>query len=363
MDDVNSFGTWYNSEFKVFVKKYANKRKLHERLNRLNPEFFKKYNLRIETREIVFKPAMRQGDAILPQQPNETGLFRAGTLGGFVTNIDDPQQKYALTCGHIFPEINLPAFADSSLEFRQIGTSVFTKREIYCDFAAIKINEYASSYCDTTFRNEKGENTNARLYDENIANLGFVFKIGAGTNVTKGKIVSPAHHFCGPLLGNANQNSIFLVRGINGPFAQNGDSGSLVFSRPSDVNQTFINIVGMVFGFDAQLIDLEEDDEIAPSDVINSREADLSKESKQDGEKSSSTLAEKTELIEENNDSEQNEVINSREASEEPGQDGDKSSSLDEKKEHIAMCFRIRPALTLFETATNQLYRFKDDLP
>lgn len=290
---------------------------MHDELKTLNPEFFKDYTLKIETREIVVKLSMRQGDNILPHPPNENGQFQAGTLGGFVTKTNDPQQKYALTCGHIFPEKNLPAYADNSLK---IGTSVFTKQEIHCDFAAIKINDTTSRDCDVTFRREDEQLTNARVYEESITNLGFVFKIGAGSNVTRGKILSPEHYFSKTLIADANRNSVFLVKGFGGPFCQDGDSGSLVFSRPKTVSQTFINVIGMVFGFDANLI--EESNETAHNEVIYSREVD--------------------------NDSRQ----------------GDQSSSsLAEKKEHITMCFRLRPALDQFEAETNDSYKFKDDLP
>lgn len=291
-----------------------------DELTSLNPKFFEEYIIKIETREIVVKLSMRQGDCILPRPPNENGQFQAGTLGGFVTKTNDPQQKYALTCGHIFPEENLPAFADNSLEFKQIGSSVFTKQEVHCDFAAIRINDSASRDCDVTFRREDEQETNARVYEESITNLGFVYKFGAGSNLTRGKILSPEHYFSKTLIADANRNSVFLVKGFGGPFCQDGDSGSLVFSRPKTVSQTFINIVGMVFGFDANLI--EESNETAQNDVIYSRVVD--NESRQE-EKSSSFLA--------------------------------------EKKEHITMCFRLRPALDRFEEETRESYKFKDDLP
>ena len=72
-EDVNSFGTWYNSHFKVFVTENADKRKLCNELTSLNPEFFKEYIIKIETREIVVKLSMRQGVSILPWPPNENG--------------------------------------------------------------------------------------------------------------------------------------------------------------------------------------------------------------------------------------------------------------------------------------------------
>lgn len=54
--------------------------------------------------------------------PDENGTYNAGTLGWFVTKIDDERKIYALTCNHLFldkNEANL-AYADNSYGFREI---------------------------------------------------------------------------------------------------------------------------------------------------------------------------------------------------------------------------------------------------
>ena len=399
---------WYNSSFKVFTKKGSDHHKLHDELIALNSDFFKKYSLKIETKEIVVKLSLMQGDGILPEAPNEKRNYEMGTLGGFATKINDQKKKYALTCGHIFPTKNLPAFAADSLQFKQIGRSVFStgktilchskeyeksesgeqqetflrytgekrsndskaneksesqeqqvtfslygseergndskatetkerseseKEEYFCNFAVIEIDESVSKDCDVTFRRDDRTETNARVYNGGINDLvGFAYKIGAGTNKTKGKIISAEHYFNDdPII-----NCVFFVKGFGEPFSKDGDSGSLVFSRPKNESHNFVNVVGMVCGHDANFEG--ENEEGLEREAFHSRGADSSEESEERGAKSSFS---------------RNESVDKRKS--------DDVASND--TEHISMCFYIRPALDLFKNETGESLKFKDDLP
>lgn len=121
---------------------------------------------------------LKTGNRIQPK----IGQQYFGTLGGFVTETDDERKIYALTCNHIFPNLNQVAYTDYSCE--EIGTCVFTTTDKSCDFAAIEIKESFLDKCDIVFRRDDKKRVNAKLYTENLSNLGLVYKIGAATDVT-----------------------------------------------------------------------------------------------------------------------------------------------------------------------------------
>ena len=297
---------WGNSSFKVFIKKNADTEKLQNELTRLDQTFFKEYQLKLENRKLMMAPTMKQGDSILG--------IEEGTLGGFVAEISDPEKIYALTCNHVFPYENLAAFADNSSE-NEIGRCVFTTRNNCIDFAAVEMNESAD--CDVAFRNEDGKKTNAKVYDGNIKNIGFMHKIGTTSGATTGSIISSEYY--DKVYDNENRDFLFLVGGGDGqPFAENGDSGSLVFSRPFQVEQNQVNIVGMVVGT------YQKEDERSDDD-----EGTLSRDN-------TSLLYEREEHY---------------------GQD------INADPEHISCCYKLSPALKLFEEHNNVSVKFKDDLP
>lgn len=84
-------------------------------------------------------------------------------------------------------------------------------------------------------------------------------KIGATTNVTKGKILSSEHY------AKHLSKNLFLVKGTGEKFSDQCDSGALVFSRPRSGRQNYINVLGMVFGnnfIDYDNADDSDDDRI-----------------------------------------------------------------------------------------------------
>lgn len=188
---------------------------------------------------------MRQGDSILAG--NDCGKPPTGTIGGFVSKVDEESKKYALTCDHIFPSGNQIVYADDSDDGvrREIGSCVFRKNDMSCDFAAIEINDTCLDKCNVIFRRDDGKDINAHLYNDNLGNVGIVHKLGATTGVTQRYIHSP--EFYNKYAGEGNREGIFLVKGTDGTFSEEGDSGSLVFSRPRSIQQNYVDIVGMVY--------------------------------------------------------------------------------------------------------------------
>lgn len=256
MPYVKSFGIWEKVFFKVFVQTGTDKNKIKKELLKINKKFFDSFHLKIVKGKCVVKKTMKQGDPLLSCMPNDSGLYNAGTIGGFVRENDNKMKIYALTCNHIFPKEKQLAYANDSDGLREIGTCVFTTKEKACDFAAIELKESFSDKCDVSVRRDDKKKVKANIYTENLQNFGLVHKIGAATNVTDGRIMCSEYY--DKEMDSEYQDNIFLVKGINGPFSEEGDSGSLVFSRPNSVIQNSINVLGMVC---AQNITINYDDD------------------------------------------------------------------------------------------------------
>lgn len=222
----------------------------------INKNFFDNFRLEIVKRKYVQKKTLKQGDPILSRIENWSGLYNAGTLGGFVRKNDNKRKIYGLTCNHIFPEEKQLAYANDSNGLREIGTCVFTTRQKACDFAAIELKDSFLDGCDVTIRRDDKKKVNAKLYTKNLHSVGLVHKIGAATDVTSGHIIS--YEYYDKEMDNCSRDNIFLVKGFNGPFSEEGDSGSLVFCRPNSVTQNYVNVLGMVY---AQNIAINHDDD------------------------------------------------------------------------------------------------------
>lgn len=325
--DVNSFGIWGNSSFKVFVKKTIDIKELGHALKNLHQLFFEKYNLEIVKGRLVALETLKQGDFLLRK---EDGKSFSGTLGGFVTKRDDERKIYALTCNHVFPKENILAYTENPDE--DIGTCVFTKKDISCDFAAIEIKKSFSSQCDVAVRREDNKEISAKVYNESLETINFVHKIGATTNATKGRIISSEYY------NKALPQNTFLVKGTGKNFSEPGDSGSLVFSRPRTGRQNFINVFGMVF---ADNFELREDDNDSDNDQHLEKNKDSEGTQNRDSEK-----------VEANVDK----TTSSNAPTSSVGDD-------DKNTEVLSCCYRIHPAFDLFKEERGVEVKFKDDLP
>lgn len=325
---VYSFGIWNNSSIRVFVKKTTDVKELKHRLKKLNQRFFKKYNLEIVKGRLVTLKSLRQGENLLLKDGENS---HAGTLGGFVTKTDDETKIYALTCNHIFPSEELSAYTYNSNDGDiNVGTCVFTTRDSSCDFAAIEINESFLNNCDVPLRREDEKKTSAKVYDESLEQISIVHKIGATTNITKGSICSSEYYDRGM------PDNLFLVKGTRTKFSDQGDSGSLVFSRPKTGRQNYINVVGMVFA--NNYLSREDDSE---DDQNLEQDKDLEGSPKKDAER-----------VEENLD----ETTSTNTSASFVGDE-------DQNTENLSCCYRIHPAFDLFKEERGVEVKFKDNLP
>lgn len=284
---------------------------MKEELIKIDNNFFEKFKLEIEKRKLVQKQTLMQGDRIMSGLQHECTHYQMGTLGGFVRETNNKRKIYALTCNHLFPFEQQLAYIDFQGS-NEIGACVFTTRAKSCDFAAIEITDSFADKCDVAFRRDDRKRVNAKLWRESLENHGLVFKIGAATNVTKGYIISPEFY------DKAHHDSIFLVKGIYGPFAEEGDSGSLVFSRPKSAKQTYVNVFGMVFANNVVLKDDGDDDD-------NDHDHNVSDHCNQDRN--------------------------------EPPRD-----TADDISKNVSVCYRIHTALDLFKENQSFDVQFQDDL-
>lgn len=242
---VNSFGIWENSSFKVFVQKGTDKNKIKKELLNTNNFFWDNFHLEIVMGKYVQMKTLKQGDFLLACTRNDSEMYNIGTLGGFVRKNDDKRKIYGLTCNHIFPEEKQLAYTTALNDFTVIGRCAFTTKENACDFAAIEMMDSFIDGCDVPVRRDDKKKVNAQIYTGNLNNVGLVHKIGAATDVTSGRIISMEYY--DKEMDNHYRDNIFLVKGLNGPFSEEGDSGSLVFCRPNSVIQNHVNVLGMVF--------------------------------------------------------------------------------------------------------------------
>lgn len=337
--DVGSFGLWRNSSFKVFVKKATDEQRLKDDLMNLSPTFFEKYHLKIEKRKMVMKQTLKQGDSVLAKTQRDDGKYCEGTLGGFVTKIGDNTKIYALTCNHLFPETNQPAYMEDDQKLKEIGFCVFTTREKYCDFAAIEIKETLVNECDIALRRDDKKKINAKVNTKRLENVGIVHKIGKATDVTTGIVLSPEYY--DKVMDESNREYLFLVKGINGKFSEEGDSGSLVFCRPRSEQQTHVDILGMVY---ANNLTFNDDDEKEDNDDEND---ERTKSSPIEGTVKSDVSAENTSCISTSFET-----------------DGIASADNAQDLEIISCCYRIDTALELFEDNYREQFKvkFQDDL-
>lgn len=100
---------------------------------------------------------------------------------------------------------------------------------------------------------------NANFYSNSLQNGDIVHKRKATTEVTNGRIVRPEIYW--KATDKSNQENTFFLKGIAEKFSERGDSGSLVFSRPNRIQQTYVDVVGIVYANNLILYNDDKDDD------------------------------------------------------------------------------------------------------
>lgn len=254
--EINGFGIMNNNEFRIFVNHENKRRHLRQNMLRMFPNSFKtKLNLQVK----VGKPCIcfysQQGDKIYTRSSSEesTNGNSYGTLGGFVS--DQNNDTLFLTCSHVCQKGDIIFAGDNNSGIKRIGECVFANNlitkptiDVFIDVALVKIDSEVVDSCNLSMLDNTFQQSNVKIYLENLHNIAkraFVYKIGASTSVTKGLITSPEFH----LKITGGRAELFFVSDIADiPFAEQGDSGSIVFMIENSSALDTIHVIGMVSG-------------------------------------------------------------------------------------------------------------------
>ncbi|XP_053401072.1 uncharacterized protein LOC123549665 [Mercenaria mercenaria] len=146
---------------------------------------------------------VEQGDKTSSPFPDNNTQWREGTLGCFVKCSEGV--IYFVTCAHVVDphgkkehEVYIKKQTSNSL-FGMSSTRMIIygngKELHFTDFAAVRVLPKQLDMCSFHFKDDCGNNKNARLVHESSSELvgSFVFKYGASTGCTKGIIASNSY--------------------------------------------------------------------------------------------------------------------------------------------------------------------------
>lgn len=188
----------------------------------LNKNFFQQYDLEIEKMKTEMQTLMREDNM-------------TGALTGFVIETNNHQKMCAWTCNHLIPRENE-------------------------HFAAVEIKECYPNSCDVAFVKDNKKKFNANFYSNSLQTGGSVYKKEQEQiDVTNGRIVRPEFYL--KATDKSNQENTFLLKGIAEKFFERGNSGLLVFSRPNRIQQTYVDVVGIVYANNLILYNDDTDDD------------------------------------------------------------------------------------------------------
>lgn len=257
-------------------------RHIRSNLLRIYTKFFEKYTLEVVSGNAKFLPYLRQGDKLWPESGTEYS-----TLGCFVKDNRTPH-VYAVTCSHGVPEASIVSTGLENSDPDRIGTCIFSSYfrsspdrhiPILNDVALIQIDDHVGNMCHLSLMNHKYEDSKVRIYDGNFEDFvvrhAYVYKIGATTSLRKGLIISP--DFTASIADDRSE--VFLVVGMGGlPFAETGDSGSVVFMNENNSALDTIQVIGMVLGNleirQNESHENQKEEGESESDSINARKKD-----------------------------------------------------------------------------------------
>ena len=236
--EVFGFGLWNKKEFRVLLLKDDHAQHIQTNLKNRYTDFFDMYNLNVVVCNAQMSPYLRQGDKISRPQLDQRYL----TLGCFVK--DNTRRVYALTSSHGVPKECTVTACLGNPSPRLIGECIFSSH--YTDVALIKIIHSVKNQCHLSMVNHAFQDSKVCIHDGNLQDIAgkvHVYKIGASTSIRKGLIKSP------DFTATIGRKELFVVTGLSGlPFAEGGDSGSIVFINENSSALDTIKVIGMVSG-------------------------------------------------------------------------------------------------------------------
>ncbi|XP_062597434.1 uncharacterized protein LOC134258861 [Saccostrea cucullata] len=245
--DVQGFGIWETSEFRVFVRNREDIESLNSELYKLDPEFLNTMSLHIVSGELNIYNHVKQGEKIYLDKNDEISKY--ATAGALLRDNRGQGELYGLTCHHALPRENEFVYVTSgeNKQLAQVGECIYSDQKPFHDFAVFQIDKNKRGTCDTTFLNRMEKPCNVNIHEGPISANSVVHKKGATTNLSDGRITSS--EFYHELFGKRSE--MFLVSSFNSdeyPFSLQGDSGSVVFQHDRSPEQRSVHALGLVTG-------------------------------------------------------------------------------------------------------------------
>ncbi|XP_062585300.1 uncharacterized protein LOC134246970 isoform X2 [Saccostrea cucullata] len=247
--DVQGFGIWETSEFRIFLRNETNIEILKSELYELEPEFLNSMSLHIVSGEVKICSHVKQGEKVYLQKTGENSKPSYATAGALLRDSLGPDELYGLTCHHALPREKEFVYVPSgeSKQLSQVGECIYSDPEPFHDFAVFQIDKDKRRNCDTTFLNGMEKPCNVNIYEGPLPSNAVVHKKGATTNLSDGRIISSEFYY--KLF--ENRSEMFLVSSLNSdecPFSLKGDSGSVVFQHDRSPDQRSVHALGLVTG-------------------------------------------------------------------------------------------------------------------
>ena len=208
---------------------------------------------------ISWNRQVEQGDRLFLNSKGEG----YGTVGGFGKTADG--QMVALTNGHLYlGNESRPLYVKVMEKFIKLGENIEKigtgdLEEYLLDIAVIRVSAEIAADCEKCLRDEKGDKKTAIVYQGQVEDaIGtFVHKKGAKSGWTTG-LVEGSHS-----VPNMDElPGTVLVKGRDGNFSEQGDSGSLVFKMGEDPDLKEVEVVAIVFANDFKTRDEEGKEEL-----------------------------------------------------------------------------------------------------
>lgn len=260
---MQSFGLWEENALRINVKSGFQQENLEEKLLNLDPQYMKSHKVEVLEGEIKFTHFAKQGDKLYPKVNDKNDQSSCssssldggsvnescyGTLGAFMKEKRDQQKLYGLSCRHVLNQKNKKIYGKFGTDenFSELGHTIYLAEDSFHDFGVFEVNQDLCDKCEHIFVNDDDKESNAAVHVKDAMVDTIVHKKGAKTAWTTGRIQSP--EFYSDLFGN--RDDVFLVASLGDTdyFSEEGDSGSIVFTRDRSSDQSSVSVLGMVFG-------------------------------------------------------------------------------------------------------------------
>lgn len=236
--NVKAFGFWYISNFKVLVKKIANENEIRKKLFKLNPLFFEKYELEIET---CLESPNTDPENYASDLQTKTGTTDRRMVKITLSNLKKRTKEKSFTTSRIHEHEHSSAEETYPLQ-PQDDKLCLSDRNTDDDFVSSKEYGLDSDNYDTSFDKSENRKKYEGLSDHQVV----LKKIGTDFLELNGIMWSSVFYVKG-LNNERNPDSVFIVLGADGNLPYPNISISLVCLPPQRAQQDQIDCVGIIY--------------------------------------------------------------------------------------------------------------------